>query len=104
MTPKQIAHRQYLKSATWKDIREQVLKRDHYTCQKCFKPGSDVHHKTYKRWENEKLNDLITLCRCCHDQWHSTQKATKRSKAIGTRAIWNYLNKEQKDKLYNKFD
>ena len=104
MTPQQIAHREYLKSATWKDIREEVLKRDNYICQKCHKPGSDVHHKTYKNWTNEKLEDLITLCRGCHEQWHSTQKATRKNKAIGTRAIWNYLKQEQKNQLCQKFN
>lgn len=103
-TINQIAHREYLKSATWKDIREEILKRDDYKCQKCGNTGYDVHHKTYKNWGNEKLEDLITLCRTCHEQWHETEKTTRKSKSIGTRAIWSHLNNKQKEILKNEFN
>jgi hypothetical protein len=103
LTPQQIAHRAYLQSATWKDKRKLVLERDHNTCRFCRNPGYDVHHKTYKHWGDEPLKDLITLCRRCHDQWHDTQKGNLKSKAIGTRAIWGYLTKSQKESLCRQF-
>ena len=104
LSPQQNAHRAYLQSATWKDKRELVLERDHHKCRFCDNPGYDVHHKTYRHWGDEPLKDLITLCRTCHDQWHITQKATQKSKAIGTLALWGYLTKRQKESLCQQFN
>ncbi len=103
LTANQIAHREYLKSATWKDIRQQVLERDNHTCR-CGQRGYDVHHKHYRNWGNERLEDLITLCRTCHEQLHAIQRGTRKSKSIGTTAIYNYLTKSQKQELANKFN
>lgn len=103
MTVNQIAHREYLKSATWQDIRKQILERDNYTC-KCGNTAQDVHHKHYKRWGNEKLSDLISLCRTCHESLHQAKKGTKNNSSIGTRAILGYLNNKQKENIKNKFN
>jgi 5-methylcytosine-specific restriction endonuclease McrA len=68
--------------------RNECLKRDKYTCQKCFRKQSmkkgqelkvEVHHiKGIKVWEEiinliqEELlcnpDDLMTLCRDCHEE------------------------------------
>ena len=104
MLPAHIAaHREYLKSATWQDIRSDILKRDNHTCQWCKNPGSDVHHLTYKNWGNEKPEDLITLCRACHDRHHSNKKTTKGKKHTNIRKIYGYLNDEQKMEICEKF-
>jgi hypothetical protein len=103
LTVEQIAHREYLKSVTWQDIRQSVVDRDKNKCKQCGNKGYDVHHKHYKNWGNEKLEDLITLCRACHEQYHASQKGTRKSKAIGTRAIFGYLTKSKKIYLMNKF-
>ena len=123
LTEKQIAHREYLNSPAWKEIRQKVLERDGYECQKCHNPGSDVHHKTYEHWGKEPLDDLVTLCRPCHDNHHILQKEAiqrrklgkkarrvkknkqrKSNRAIGTRAIWNYLTPYQKDLIIKEFN
>jgi hypothetical protein len=104
LSPQQIAHREYLKSATWQDIRKQVLERDNYTC-KCGQKGYDVHHKTYKNWGNENLNDLITLCRSCHEQQHAIRRGIgKHKKKIRNVVIWRYLNPKQKQTIMDKFN
>ena len=99
----QLAHRAYLKSATWKDIRRQVLERDENKCVKCKNPGFEVHHKHYKNWGNENLEDLVTLCSSCRSQLHTLKSATRNSKAIGAVAIYNYLTKKQKEDLMKEF-
>ena len=99
MRYEQLAHREYLKSATWKDIRTEVLKRDNGICQRCKMTGSDIHHKTYKNWGAEKLEELETLCRSCHDAHHKSNKAARKSKSIGTHALWRYLTSGQRSKL-----
>ena len=49
----------------WIFLRECILERDNYRCQKCGKSKKpfEVHHKKYI---NLKGKDLITLCRSCH--------------------------------------
>ncbi len=59
----------------WGLIRQEVKRRDHYTCQNCGKLESsvsfDVHHiKPFKAFSNpkdaNKMENLITLCKQCH--------------------------------------
>ncbi|MBZ9650863.1 HNH endonuclease [Psychroflexus montanilacus] len=61
----------YLASEEWKEKRELVLKRDNNLCQKCKKEDAeDVHHLTYENFGNEKLTELISVCRKCHIEIH----------------------------------
>lgn len=67
-------YKNYLKSKKWKVRRKQVLERDNYTCQECGNKAWQVHHLTYKRIFNERLNDLISLCEDCHKEIHNKPK------------------------------
>jgi len=49
------------------ELREQIRKRDNYTCQLCHKKGNTVHHIDYNK-QNCKEDNLITLCRRCHNK------------------------------------
>ena len=40
-----------------------------------------VHHLTYERARHESLDDLVTLCRGCHDGYH-TGKVRERKQAM----------------------
>jgi hypothetical protein len=66
------AYQEYLKSAHWKQLRGQVLKRDGRKCTRCPSQSRlQVHHKFYReRWEDSEPDDLITLCRKCHKAEH----------------------------------
>lgn len=62
----------YLNGPVWKAIRARRLKLDGFKCRKC---GSvevlQVHHRTYLNWGGqEKMEDLITLCKKCHMLLH----------------------------------
>lgn len=54
-------------------LREQIRKRDHYTCQQCgyiegqFSQKLDTHHINYNKLDNEPAN-LISLCKSCHSK------------------------------------
>ncbi len=62
----------YLKSDIWKEKRIKILRRDKYICQKCFKNNAtDIHHLTYKNFGFEKLDELLALCRLCHEELHA---------------------------------
>ena len=82
----------YIRSHEWKKIKEKVLERDGYRCQACdYCPDEDlsdkkrilsVHHKTYRHLfhETNHLEDLITLCSCCHRAIHSSPSNWQRFK------------------------
>lgn len=87
-----------MRSAKWQEIRiryyrsklwTKLLDRKCYCCQQ--KKPCDLHHKTYKRFENEKLSDLVAICRECHTEVHKIEKlgsslysAAKKIKSIKT--------------------
>lgn len=72
----------YLESDKWKRKREQRLKIDHYTCQTCGEVSSlEVHHRYYDTLGKEDVDDdLITLCRECHEAITSVIRARRYSK------------------------
>lgn len=61
----------YLKSESWQIKRQQVIERDNGFCRRCSSKGTDVHHLHYNNIYNEDLNDLILLCRSCHEKAHN---------------------------------
>ena len=64
-------YHRYLETKEWKTIRDKVLKRDDSLCKICnVKKADDVHHLTYENVFNEKLEDLISVCRKCHSEIH----------------------------------
>lgn len=74
--------RAFYKSDEWQKMREYILIRDKYRCQKCGKSGAlEVHHVIHLTPDNINntaitLNDrnLITLCRDCHFKEHEQEK------------------------------
>ena len=63
-------YKNYLKSDTWRTIRNTRLKFDNYKCVKCGLRADEVHHLTYINVENENLEDLMSLCIDCHKKEH----------------------------------
>lgn len=61
----------YLKTDEWREKRELALERDGYRCRLCdTREQLHVHHRTYARRGNERLDDLTTLCDRCHNWFH----------------------------------
>ena len=66
----------YLKSPQWQRLRGQVWKRAVGVCERCgTAPIVDTHHKTYERSGNELLDDLLGVCRMCHETIHGIRRA-----------------------------
>ncbi|MEI8183832.1 MAG: HNH endonuclease signature motif containing protein [Desulfomonile sp.] len=60
----------YIKSPDWqnKPQRLQAIQRDCGRCVLCDSTEDlEVHHRTYENLGSEKLEDLYTLCRQCHE-------------------------------------
>lgn len=73
--------------------REKALKRDNYKCVKCgTREKLVVHHKDGqgrgKKKQNNKLKNLITLCRACHVCEHRKELLEKRT--INQQKQWCY--------------
>lgn len=62
---------EYLHSEEWRKLRWSILTRDKFTCICGSKIGLEVHHITYDRWRHEQPEDLIILCRTCHQRRHN---------------------------------
>lgn len=65
----------YINSKQRKEKRKQKLAESKGMCEKC---GSNerlqVHHLNYDSIFNEKLSDLMTLCKKCHLKTHGLRK------------------------------
>ena len=69
----------YMNSPIWKELRDTVIERDDFRCTKCgHKENLQAHHLTYARLFDEKLEDLVTLCKLCHEEAHGVRKPGQR--------------------------
>ena len=69
----------YIESSIWKELRDTVVERDNGRCTKCGHKGQlQAHHVTYERLFNEEINDLVTLCKHCHEEAHGIRKPGQR--------------------------
>jgi len=71
---------EFIKSKTWYEIRKPVLKRDKNKCVHCGAKARDVHHKWYSRpFGKEKLKQLESVCRDCHQTIHDIENEKKKA-------------------------
>jgi len=66
---RRIFYLEHLASEKWQRMRAEVISRDKGRCT-CGAKGTDVHHLTYENLGQEELEDLILLCRSCHQKEH----------------------------------
>jgi 5-methylcytosine-specific restriction endonuclease McrA len=73
MPSKRKQYRRYLESEAWGAKRRLALQAAGYSCASCQHHavrGLHVHHLTYERFGNERLEDLQVLCEPCHVKLH----------------------------------
>lgn len=73
----------YLKTRHWKQKRIEFFNSKYSTghCVFCKNKKVQLHHKTYKNIGNEKLKDLVEVCRRHHKAIHENGlKLSKRKK------------------------
>lgn len=78
-------YHQYLKSESWRRIREALFKQRGIRCEKCGLKGGnksafDIHHLSYARIFEEELEDLIIVCRPCHNKIHNIKAPKPKNK------------------------
>ena len=62
---------EYLKTPEWKTRRSRALIRAGNRCQVCTNTDRlEVHHRSYERFGDELLEDLVVMCRKCHQHFH----------------------------------
>ncbi len=67
-TPAPLRPRADYRNSEYRVVRKQRLERDGWLCVFCKSPGTTVQHVTYRRaGGQERLDDLRSLCRLCHD-------------------------------------
>lgn len=84
-------------SQAWRKLRLQALERDKHLCQVCLQHNEltfadTVHHiKPIRQNEAKKLslNNLISVCRKCHNELHREKPMTLKKKK---RRLNNYTN------------
>ena len=69
---------EYLQTDHWREIREVVGYINHYHCEVCGKAirmnEASVHHLNYKRLGCENMDDVVFLCKDCHEKVHGLNK------------------------------
>lgn len=72
---------QYLDSNRWKKKREQVLKAANFKCSVCGSAKNlCVHHITYENLGYENDDDLMVVCKKCHERIHENDLKKKPQK------------------------
>jgi predicted HNH restriction endonuclease len=74
-----MTYAEYLQTTWWRCRRYQALNQVGFRCQRCGRRGFrnpyghyglDVHHRRYDHLWHELPDDLVVLCRSCHDDAH----------------------------------
>jgi hypothetical protein len=71
-SPEKQDYHKYLNSPEWKEKARQKRIEAGNKCQLCNSSGTplNVHHRTYENIYQEKPEDLIVLCKDCHQKFH----------------------------------
>jgi hypothetical protein len=85
---------EYLKSEHWKKKSREIRDRDKI-CRVCEKNSvDDVHHLSYDRLYDEREEDLVGVCRKCHNKIHSSRFLAKCSDLKSLKQRLEYSKKK----------
>src|SRR5258708_7036716 len=76
-----LEYQDYLSNRRWRELSRRVWRRDDGRCQFCFGRATEVHHLTYDHIFNEPDEDLVCICRDCHQRIHVEKWTEKRQRA-----------------------
>lgn len=87
----------FYKSTEWNKKRLEILRRDHFECQKCkhikhqLSRATVVHHKVHLRDDPFLMLDddnLISLCDTCHNEEHPEKRIKNKRKHFRNEERW----------------
>ena len=95
----------FYKTKEWLELRDTILKENHYECQWCKSKGKitkavTVHHiqwvKKYPRlalsryywYKGKRYNNLVPLCHHCHDVAHNRFGGREKKKEFSNEEKW----------------
>ena len=68
---RRMPYAQYLQTPEWKERRARHLESVGHRCQLCNASGElRIHHRNYERRGQELFQDVVVLCRNCHEHFH----------------------------------
>jgi transcription elongation factor Elf1 len=90
-----LTYREYINSHSWKSKRVEYW-NDPYTLKECYVcadpwvdfKGKELHHRTYDRFGNERLDDLVPVCPNCHKQISSRWVIEKKKPYAERKTLW----------------
>ena len=91
------------------NVREYVLFRDKHTCQYCKGKSKgkvlNVHHLESRKTGGNAPNNLITLCKTCHEKYHKGEIALKqkRGKSYKNATFMGIMRKTLLCRLKSKY-
>lgn len=86
-----LEYSEYLQTEYWQQTRARILERDQHTCRDCGTAKRlEVHHLTYERLGCELDEDLLTLCRDCHQARHAPAEAIEPMEELQPRPRVNF--------------
>ena len=100
----------YIRSSAWAKVKRRYrASKLPQHCAVCGDAKVDLHHRTYKRLGNERLTDLIPLCRPHHGDVHAMVKeSANRSKVNLWSAVRRlrrqYVREANRDLLESHLD
>ena len=106
--PPQPNYHDYLRSEEWQRKRRRRLEMDGYRCQMCGSGMNlQVHHISYDNVRTDaEVEDLVTLCKACHEQVHSTdleKKANPKGQRLFVAAV-KALRENDRVQAWEQFD
>ena len=79
------------KAANMRRVRVAVLARDKGRCRCCGAKGTDLHHVLYRsRGGKDTADNLVTVCRQCHEAIHGHALKVYGDDAATVRFDWLY--------------
>lgn len=68
----------YIKSEWWTKRKNKFYKENEKRCMACLGTKYiDLHHLFYGNYGNETDEQLVALCRLCHEEYHQTYGVAK---------------------------
>lgn len=97
-------YKDYLQSEKWKELRKKARKRAKGKCELCGGVPFNVHHVTYpKNLERDCLDNLLVICKKCHNKLHGIKNSKLQlMKIIEKRINWKDIFDSSLD--YNGLD